>query len=195
MRAIVSGAVTALTITAAGAMDLSDLSALSANAMVPHCKSAIDDFREGRFLEAGYCTETIVALVAALANVTEDYLCIRLPKGVSYVEMKRVIVGDMEARPKRMHEPFVLLAMEALRDAWPSRYRGRTQLAAAATAHARAKGRHRGVVGPVVHVDRALVPTVLACHEKSPRRGDAGEIAFRGSHPPLPPGANIRGPL
>jgi hypothetical protein len=50
----------------------------------------------------------------------------------------------------------------------PIGHSGRTKFAAAATAHPWPEGWHRGIVRPVIHLDRALVPAVLAGHEQAP---------------------------
>jgi Rap1a immunity proteins len=44
-------------------------------------------------------------------------LCV--PKGVTHGQSVRVVIAYIEARPKRMHEPFWQLTYEALVDAWP----------------------------------------------------------------------------
>ncbi len=51
--------------------------------------------------------------------VTGSVMCI--PNNVVTVQAVRVMVRYMEARPQKMHEPFVVLALEALQDAWPCR--------------------------------------------------------------------------
>jgi hypothetical protein len=41
------------------------------------------------------------------------------PPGVTRGQLVRVVVAYVEARPRRMHEPFWQLTYEALVDAWP----------------------------------------------------------------------------
>jgi hypothetical protein len=68
----------------------------------------------------------------------------------------------------------------------------RAKLAAAAAAHAWAEGWHRGVIRPIIHVDRALVAAALAGHEEPIRccgaccRASSGWFA-------IPDAKNIQG--
>jgi Rap1a immunity proteins len=43
------------------------------------------------------------------------------PAGVTIAQEVRVVVVYIDARPARMHEPFKMLVVEALRAAWPCR--------------------------------------------------------------------------
>lgn len=43
------------------------------------------------------------------------------PDGASIDQTKKVVLKYIEDRPERLHEPFVFLAIEALRKAWPCR--------------------------------------------------------------------------
>jgi hypothetical protein len=111
MEAILSGAVMALTITTAWAAE-GDLSALSANNWLPLCKGYLaggDNKRD--LMSQGYCAGAVYGI--AFEG------CARVPNDVTLEQMVRVVVRYVEARPQRMHEPFVLLAHEALIDAWP----------------------------------------------------------------------------
>jgi hypothetical protein len=47
--------------------------------------------------------------------------CLDIPVGVNNGQMVGVVVRYIEARPYRMHEPFLPLALEALFDAWACR--------------------------------------------------------------------------
>jgi hypothetical protein len=42
-----------------------------------------------------------------------------LPQGLTNNQAVAVVIKYIEARPERMHEPFGLLAMEAMKAAWP----------------------------------------------------------------------------
>jgi Rap1a immunity proteins len=41
------------------------------------------------------------------------------PKGVTRGQARAVVIKYIEARPQRMHEDFGMLAVEALKAAWP----------------------------------------------------------------------------
>src|SRR5262245_43854225 len=58
------------------------------------------------------------------ATITRKQLCVDPPDGVTRGQLVRVVVADIEARHARMHESFRKLALEALRTAWPCRWRG-----------------------------------------------------------------------
>jgi Rap1a immunity proteins len=42
-----------------------------------------------------------------------------MPPGVTYEQGVRIVIAYIEARPRRLHESFGLLAREALMAAWP----------------------------------------------------------------------------
>ena len=47
--------------------------------------------------------------------------CADIPKGVTNDQSVQVVIRYIEARPNRMHEPFRILALEGIVDAWPCR--------------------------------------------------------------------------
>ena len=55
--------------------------------------------------------------VAALVYAKSVFSCV--PEGATPEEGVRVVIKYIEARPKRMQEPFGKLALEALEEAWP----------------------------------------------------------------------------
>ncbi len=59
MKAIICGALTALTITTAGG---AETDAQSANSMLPDCKAAIDGDRSGNGFARGFCVGTVLGL-------------------------------------------------------------------------------------------------------------------------------------
>jgi Rap1a immunity proteins len=61
---------------------------------------------------AGACVGTAAGIIYA-----DPKIC--APDGWTLQQSVRVIVKYIEDRPARMHEPFVRLAGEALRAAWP----------------------------------------------------------------------------
>ena len=46
-------------------------------------------------------------------------LCLNIPSKVTNAQLVKVVLTYIEAQPARLHENFVMLALEALRTAWP----------------------------------------------------------------------------
>jgi Rap1a immunity proteins len=127
MRAILCGAVLALTFTTAEAAQKD----YSANGMLVYCKGFIG---QGQFanneVASAYCNGMVETLVFMSPFLSDNpVMCIQLPKGSTSQQAARVIVRYIEMRPQRVHEAFHSLALEALHDAWPcsdfdNRFRG-----------------------------------------------------------------------
>ena len=82
----------------------------SANYILPYCEDqAQQDYR------SGVCVGLIYAVVVVLT--ANKHACV--PKGAAESQGRSVVVRYISARPERMHEPFLSLASEAIRDAWP----------------------------------------------------------------------------
>src|SRR5262245_1060318 len=94
----------------------------SANSVLPHCKVLLRARPVGTFGE-GVCAGSIAAL-ASVGGILDDRAKFCVPKGVTNGQMARVVVAYIEARLARMHEDFRLLALEALRAAWPCQANG-----------------------------------------------------------------------
>jgi hypothetical protein len=86
----------------------------SANRFLPSCVLSDESPPDGDYHAKGFCEGAIYALVNA---VRPPAACI--PSGVTMDQATRVVVTYISARPARMHERFVDLAIEALKDAWP----------------------------------------------------------------------------
>jgi hypothetical protein len=133
IRAAVTCASTALTITAASAVEDTN----SANFMLPACKAFLDQRSTPDPLVQGICAGMVQAIAFMAENtdigatalsgegrmraIKERWRCADIPTGVTVGQEVRVVISYIEARPKRMHEPFRALALEALLDAWPCR--------------------------------------------------------------------------
>ena len=65
---------------------------------------------QGDQFKAGLCS----GIGRATAN---NFSC--FPVGVTFGQMVRVVVTYIDARPARLHESFLVLAREALQEAWP----------------------------------------------------------------------------
>lgn len=132
MKAIICAGLMALTITAANSAEDYD----TANHRLFSCKAILtlkDDAPAMTFYK-GMCLGEVTSLATLAANSTvspsafsgagkeraviEHWRCVRPPDGVSDDETLNVVVRYIEARPERMNEPFLSLALEALFDAW-----------------------------------------------------------------------------
>jgi Rap1a immunity proteins len=118
MRPILLGVMAAaLLIANAGAGD-------SANSMVPACRYWLveikDELRPSEIWDRGTCWGVIMTLghVGELLRPDRRWCS---PNDVSYEQMIRVVLAYIERRPQRMHEDFLVLAIEAMRQAWPCR--------------------------------------------------------------------------
>jgi hypothetical protein len=118
MRAIVAGAFMALSVTTAGAQQ--DVS--SASAVLPGCKFyiALADGQNPQptvpvALAAGYCAAVVDVL--ASSSALDPVMC--LDPDIDKATAMLAFIRYIEARPQRMRERFLILAREALREAWP----------------------------------------------------------------------------
>lgn len=87
----------------------------SATWIMPGCRAAI---AEPRSRPADYDQGLCTGIVRGISYVDLD-MC--APGKVTLGQMLRVVVRYIDMRPERQHENFVLLALEALRAAWPCR--------------------------------------------------------------------------
>ena len=120
MRTIICSALTALTITTAGAEEVHYTK--SATYVLPSCKLVSAERRQWTHEEAyavGYCTGAIEALFLLAEDARDTPICIDAPKTITPVQAAQVVIRYIEARPERMHEAFNVLALEALYMAWP----------------------------------------------------------------------------
>ena len=117
------GVVLAFTVTAAAQVN-------SANEMMPHCRNALDPKSAENLYAQGACVGTIVgiAFVAVSLNALSPSdekvrreLCINPSATGIRGQLVRTVVAYIDARSARMHENFGVLAVEALRAAWPCR--------------------------------------------------------------------------
>jgi hypothetical protein len=96
--------------------------------MMPGCRALVDSKSHADTVRQALCAGTVsgiaftASLVRGLEQITSStrpVLCIDPPGGVTTGQYVRVVVAYIDARPVRMHERFELLALEAIRDAWP----------------------------------------------------------------------------
>ena len=85
----------------------------TANVMVG-CRNYISQSstqNSGNFMQ-GFC----VGMIQALLVLRRDEIC---EPGVTLGQEVRVVAAYIDSRPARLHEPFLSLAYEALKNAWP----------------------------------------------------------------------------
>ena len=116
MRAIICGALIALSITAANAEEDFNITSY----MLPQCKGAIES--DGGNFTQGFCAGIVFgAATVVSASPKLNGLCIEIPNGVTPKQMVSAGVRYIEARPEKMQEPFTTSTVMALLDAWPCR--------------------------------------------------------------------------
>jgi hypothetical protein len=84
----------------------------SANSVMVGCRDLLAD--SNRKFTQGLCGGGVTAILALDTRVCR-------PQAVTHVEALQVVIAYIDARPARLHESFYLLALEALRNAWPCR--------------------------------------------------------------------------
>jgi Rap1a immunity proteins len=91
----------------------------SANFIIRGCRSHLaNDARD--LLTAtldGHCAGVVTTIY--FFKTTHFGIC--APRGANVGQAIRVVVNYIDQRPQRMHENFMLLALEALQQAWPCR--------------------------------------------------------------------------
>jgi hypothetical protein len=121
MRIIICGAL-ALSVMTAGAAEI-DME--STNYVLPGCKALLAISEGGEMpdtssaLGAGYCMGVLKTLPETYFG--RDKCSIQFPAVFSVRQMTLIVVRYIEAHPETKHIPFLTLAKDALRDAWPCR--------------------------------------------------------------------------
>jgi hypothetical protein len=123
MKAIITGAVMALATTAAGATE--DVS--SANYMMAGCRAilegnpaSIQAHTRPEIYGEGVCAGALLTWLAVSAShMTAGRECLDIPLEVNVERAAQIVIRYVDARPQRIHEPFIPLVFEALHDAWP----------------------------------------------------------------------------
>ena len=83
----------------------------SANALVPGCRAHVNNQPSDLFMEG-----VSAGIIDALFFMDKDSCP---PRGVTNDQLARVVVQYIDSQPARLHEPFRVLALEAMRKAWP----------------------------------------------------------------------------
>src|SRR5262245_65157616 len=85
----------------------------SANYVIPGCRDFIRA-GTGSSHVRGYCVDLVIGFAR---NAYVPRIC--LPREVTDKQIVRIVVRYIDSQPARLHEDFVLLAKEALRETWP----------------------------------------------------------------------------
>jgi len=117
----------ALTVTAA-AEDTN-----SANYILPGCQNFLS-LKQPRTDRQGFCAGTVAGISfvgkdlrrlrpshPSESDAVTSLYCLDIPEKATLMQLVRVVIAYIEARPPRMPERFNDLALEALRTAWPCR--------------------------------------------------------------------------
>jgi hypothetical protein len=93
----------------------------SGNFMLPGCRYSLnskDPALQGNIFRGGLCSGIVSALSAVSTTMEPAYrFCV--PNAATFNQQVQVVVRYMEQHSKVWHEPFVALALVAMREAWP----------------------------------------------------------------------------
>jgi hypothetical protein len=109
MRGIALGA----TLLATCEVSLAQEDPTTANFVMPGCREAEINRTEANAYLRGLC----VGMVSTLGAGLVPGMC--RPANVTNFQMVRVVAKYIDDRPERQHESFRVLAIEAMRAAWP----------------------------------------------------------------------------
>ena len=119
MKAIICGALMALSVTAASGQE----NPANAGRFLPECKAYLNN-TSGTALQ-GFCGGMVVgiALIAqplfGPGQARGTGRCMDIPENVTNGQLIETVVRYIEARPQRWAEQFRVLAIQALFDGWP----------------------------------------------------------------------------
>jgi hypothetical protein len=122
MKAIICGALLALTITIANAAE--DIN--SANFMLPYCKMTSKEAAADTTNAIGHahCYGTIYGVSQMLillehSQHPDPIVCTTVPPSATPEQLVNIVIKYAEVHPEMTHHPFVALAFVAMREAWP----------------------------------------------------------------------------
>lgn len=93
----------------------------SGNYMLPMCQALADGKGawEAKAWEQGECSGVIEALMSVGHYLPEHIRFCRPEADVTQGQARRIVVNFLHLHPEKLHESFVSLALDALREAWP----------------------------------------------------------------------------
>ena len=119
----------ALTVTASTAAEDTN----SANYILPGCQN-FSSLKQPRTDRQGFCAGTVAGIsfvgkdlrrlrpsYPSESDAVTSLYCLDIPEKATLLQLVRVVIAYIEARPPRMPERFNDVALEALRTAWPCR--------------------------------------------------------------------------
>jgi len=127
MKAIFCGALIALTVTTADAAEDEH----SADFMLPYCRLTQKEMTADIKKASNYsrCVGIVEGISQMFRLLQEaqaagtvqlnPVLCTSIPAGITYEQLVNVVVKYGETFPELTHRPFTVLAMSAMRVAWP----------------------------------------------------------------------------
>ena len=89
----------------------------SAKSVLPGCRSALERLNTADDLQKGIC----IGRIESLTDVAQATQAVCLPRGLTRAQSLEVVLRYAETHPDRMAEPFTLLALAAIKAAWPCR--------------------------------------------------------------------------
>jgi hypothetical protein len=127
MRVTICGALLVLMITTANA---AEEDRTSANYLLPYCKLTKEQAASaGSALNVGQCMGIVEGISQMFQLLSEaqragrvqldPLLCTSIPAGITTQQLVDVVVTYGETFPELTHRPFTVLAMSAMRVAWP----------------------------------------------------------------------------
>lgn len=82
-----------------------------------HCQHYVTDNYRNEVWD-GECGGTVDSLLFLRESLPDGFKVCH-PKGVTSAQAVRVVVNYLQAHPQDLHQPFRILAMTALSQAWP----------------------------------------------------------------------------
>ena len=92
----------------------------SGNFMLPRCKALVHNKKDEMSVYSGVCGGVISTLVWS-SEMFRDPAKFCAPSTVTNGQSSLVVVRYMENHPELLHLPFVKLALDAMKEAWPCR--------------------------------------------------------------------------
>ena len=90
----------------------------SGNEMLPHCRALVDD-NSATTPGSGFCAGVITTLFWSQPIFSEQHKFCAPKGGVTRGQTRQVVLHYLESHPERLHLSIRLLALEAMREAWP----------------------------------------------------------------------------
>jgi hypothetical protein len=90
----------------------------SGNVMLPHCRALVDD-DQATTPESGLCAGVISTVFWSQGFAREHVKFCAPKRAITRAQTRQVVVRYLENHPEKLHLDIRLLALEAMREAWP----------------------------------------------------------------------------